>query len=141
MKTSIVKNVANIMIPFIQMFALYIMIFGHISPGGGFAGGSILGASLIMYRFIHGNEETCRKFGFRKLLKLVSFSLIGYGLLKGFVFVASFYGLNEIVPVGNVGTILSGGFIMPLNILVGIVVAITFYFIASLFEEGEIENV
>ena len=141
MKTSIVKNVASIMIPFIQVFALYIMIFGHISPGGGFAGGSIMGASLIMYRFINGNEKANKKFEFNKLIKLVSFSLIGYGVLKGYVFIVSFYGVDSIISTGTPGTILSGGFIMPLNILVGIVVAIAFYFIASLFEEGEIENV
>jgi multicomponent Na+:H+ antiporter subunit B len=140
MKTSIVKQITNIVLPFIQVFALYVMVFGHISPGGGFAGGSILGASLIMYRFINGSEKTDNVFKYTYMLKLACASLITYGILKGSVFVSSFFGMNNLIGTGTPGTILSGGFILPLNILVGLVVAITFYFIATLFEEGELEN-
>lgn len=140
MKTSIVKQITNIVLPFIQVFALYVMIFGHISPGGGFAGGSILGASLIMYRFINGSEKTDRVFKYIYMLKLACASLIAYGFLKGSVFISSFLGMHRLIGTGTPGSILSGGFILPLNILVGIVVAITFYFIATLFEEGELDN-
>lgn len=140
MKTSIVKQITNIVLPFIQVFGLYVMVFGHISPGGGFAGGSILGASLIMYRFINGSEKTDNAFKYAYMLKLACASLITYGILKGSVFVSSFLGMHSLVGPGTPGTILSGGFILPLNILVGLVVAITFYFIATLFEEGELEN-
>jgi multicomponent Na+:H+ antiporter subunit B len=35
-------------VPFMQMFALYVIAHGHHSPGGGFQGGVILGASLIL---------------------------------------------------------------------------------------------
>jgi multicomponent Na+:H+ antiporter subunit B len=140
MKTNIVKQITNIVLPFIQVFGLYVMVFGHISPGGGFAGGSILGASLIMYRFINGSEKANSTFKYTYMLKLACASLITYGLLKGSVFVTSFYGMHSLIGPGLPGTILSGGFILPLNILVGLVVAITFYFIATLFEEGELEN-
>lgn len=139
MKTSIVKTIAKILLPFIQVFGAYVVVFGHISPGGGFAGGSIIGASLILYRFVYGNEKALNKFKFEHLMKLTSIALIVYGLLKGSVFVQSFFHMDGFIPVGIPGNVLSGGMIMPLNILVGAVVAITFYFIATLFEEGEIE--
>jgi multicomponent Na+:H+ antiporter subunit B len=45
----IVKTTCRLVIPFIQIFALYVIAHGHHSPGGGFQGGVILGASMILY--------------------------------------------------------------------------------------------
>ena len=44
----IVKTVCRILVPFIQMFGLYVIMHGHSSPGGGFQGGVILGSSFIL---------------------------------------------------------------------------------------------
>lgn len=140
MKTSIVKNICKFMLPIIQIFGLYVILFGHISPGGGFAGGSIIGSSLIMYRFIYGKEISDSRFKFNYLKKLVSIALILYGILKGSIFVLSFFHIYGFIPTGIPGHFFSGGLIMPLNLIVGAVVSITFYFIAILFEEGELEN-
>lgn len=141
MRTNILVNVSKIIIPFIQVFAVYVMLFGHLSPGGGFSGGSILGASFILYRYIYGNEAANRRLPYPTLKWIASISLMLYGLIKGSVFVLSFYHL-EIFGVlkGVPGTMLSGGFILPLNILVGIIVGITFYLMVVLFEEGELDE-
>jgi multicomponent Na+:H+ antiporter subunit B len=45
----IVKTTCRLIMPFIQIFALYVIAHGHHSPGGGFQGGVILGASMILY--------------------------------------------------------------------------------------------
>ena len=37
------------MIPFIQLFALYVIIHGASGPGGGFQGGVVFGSSFILY--------------------------------------------------------------------------------------------
>ncbi|MCK8061081.1 MULTISPECIES: MnhB domain-containing protein [unclassified Fusibacter] len=140
MKSSLIKNITYILLPFIQVFGIYIIVFGHLSPGGGFAGGSILGSSLILNRFVSGKEQSEQMFKSKHLLRLACSSLIMYGVLKGYVFISAFFGLHSLVGPGVPGTIISGGFILPLNILVGLVVAITFYFIAIIFEEGDIEN-
>ena len=42
------RTACRIMIPFIQLFGLYVIAHGHHSPGGGFQGGVILGAALIL---------------------------------------------------------------------------------------------
>jgi multicomponent Na+:H+ antiporter subunit B len=39
---------ARLLIPFMQLFALYVIAHGHHSPGGGFQGGCILSASFIL---------------------------------------------------------------------------------------------
>lgn len=137
MKSRIVTNVVNWMLPFIQVFGIYVILFGHISPGGGFAGGSILGASMIIYRLLNGSEKTDETFKRNYLVKLISSALILYGVIKGSVFIGAFFGKHAMLGTGVPGTLLSGGFILPLNILIGAVVAIVFYFIALLFEEGD----
>lgn len=141
MKTSIVKNIVRLILPLIQIFGVYVIVFGHISPGGGFSGGSIIGSSLILYRLAYGGEQADQRFPYTYLIRLLSTALVLYGTLKGLVFILEHLGFRHIVPVGFPGSVLSGGLIMPLNILVGVVVSITFYFIATLFEEGELEHV
>jgi multicomponent Na+:H+ antiporter subunit B len=45
----IITTTCRMVIPFIQLFALYVIAHGHHSPGGGFQGGVILGASIILF--------------------------------------------------------------------------------------------
>lgn len=44
----IVRTGARILIPFMQIYSLYVYAHGHISPGGGFQGGCIMAASFIL---------------------------------------------------------------------------------------------
>lgn len=53
----IIRTIARILVPFIQLYALYVIMHGHYSPGGGFQGGVILGASLVLLFITHGYEE------------------------------------------------------------------------------------
>lgn len=42
--------------PFIMLFGLYVIFHGHYSPGGGFQGGTLLAASLLLIRLTSGFE-------------------------------------------------------------------------------------
>jgi len=53
----IIRTIARILVPFIQLYALYVIMHGHYSPGGGFQGGVILGASLVLLFITHGYDE------------------------------------------------------------------------------------
>ena len=44
----IIRTACRLLVPFIQLFALYVIAHGHHSPGGGFQGGVILGAAFIL---------------------------------------------------------------------------------------------
>jgi len=137
--SEILSVVSKFIIPFIQVFGIYVIVNGHISPGGGFAGGTIIGASFILYRIVNGSDKAKDKFSYNTLIKAMCFSLIGYGLLKGYSFIGG--GLNlhlPSFPIGTPGRIFSGGYLLPLNIFIGCIVAITMYFLYSLFSEGEI---
>lgn len=44
----IVQTTSRMLIPLVQLYAVYIVFFGQYSPGGGFAAGVILGAAFIL---------------------------------------------------------------------------------------------
>ncbi len=80
----IVKTIARILTPFIQIFALYVIMHGHHSPGGGFQGGVILGASLILLFITHGLKETKKRITEKGIAVLSSLGVLiysGIGLL------------------------------------------------------------
>ena len=58
----IIKTVARFLVPFIQIFALYVLAHGHESPGGGFQGGVIFGASLIIIAIAFDLRTAIRRF-------------------------------------------------------------------------------
>lgn len=57
MQHLVVKKITEILLPFLQIYGFYVLLNGHHSPGGGFAGGAILGASLIIYSLVFGIQE------------------------------------------------------------------------------------
>lgn len=52
-QTPIVRIVARLLTPFIQLFGIYVLFHGHHSPGGGFQGGVIFGASFLLLALSH----------------------------------------------------------------------------------------
>lgn len=139
MNSVILKTVGKLIVPFMQVFGIYVVLFGHMSPGGGFAGGTILGASLILMYLSYGSEYCKKKFKFRNLLRVATSAILFYGIVKGYSFITG--GSHIDAPhlgKGTPGNILSAGYIVPLNICVGIIVAITIYIFFRLFDEGEV---
>ena len=55
--SAIVRTMSRLLIPLIQLFALYVLFFGQYGPGGGFVGGVMLGASLILGILVFGPES------------------------------------------------------------------------------------
>lgn len=134
----ITQMVAKYLIPFLLIFGIYIVLNGHISPGGGFAGGSIMGASLILYSASYGYEAVSKVIT-EKLVKGVTFcSLCFYAVAKGYSFFTGAHHIPTGIPLGNMGDIFSAGLILPLNICVGLIVTCTMYSFYSLFSKGEI---
>ncbi len=53
----IIEFITRKMIPFIQLYALYVVAHGDLGPGGGFQGGVIFGTSIILYIIVFGMEK------------------------------------------------------------------------------------
>ncbi len=47
---------ARLLSPFIMLFGLYVIFHGHYSPGGGFQGGALLAASVLLMRVASGTQ-------------------------------------------------------------------------------------
>ena len=133
----ILKITAFPLVTMIMVFGCYVISHGHLSPGSGFSGGAILGASLILYVSAYGTARARAFFNLRVFNLTVSSCLIFYALAKGYYFFMMSNNLPPGVPLGTPGNLLSAGLIMPLNIAIGLVVACTVYAIYILFSTGE----
>lgn len=135
---NILKKGAMIVVPIILVYGIYVILNGHLSPGGGFSGGSVLGAGFILFSNAFGFEQT-EKFLNAKSVKWITFcSLLVYCLAKSYSFFTGANGLESGIPLGTPGAILSSGLILILNICVGFVVACTMYSFYSLVRRGKI---
>ena len=57
-RSIIVDTITRIMVPFIQIFAFYVIFHGHYSPGGGFQGGALLAGSILLQRVVLGRSRS-----------------------------------------------------------------------------------
>ncbi len=138
--SKIIKTMAQKLFPFIVLFGFYLISHGHLSPGGGFQGGVVLGTAIILLALSHSIEQTEKKFKSRwlnMLEKLGILTLIFLGFL-GIFFGYSF--LSNFLPLGKPGQIASGGLMLLFNIAIGIKVAagVSVIFYALVRYRGEI---
>ena len=75
----IIRTMTRLLTPFIQIFALYVIMHGHSSPGGGFQGGVIMGASFILLGMAYGVDMVKKLFTLRLLTIFTSLGVIIYG--------------------------------------------------------------
>ena len=134
----ILRTVGRGLIPCILLYGIYILLNGQNSPGGGFSGGAVIGAGMILFSAAFG-MKTADRFLTMKLCTILTFvPLTFYCFAKGYVFFMGANGLENHIPKGTPGAILSGGMILPLDIAVGCVVSITMFGFYSLFRRGSI---
>ncbi len=145
----IVKNVAVVLVIPITMFGLYIILHGHLTPGGGFPGGAIM-ASLVVLFFVAFGKEWAKKINKGILFFGESFGLALFGLLAFLGLGTSFFhnflansdslfGMS--IPFGaNSGFLWSGGIIPLMNIAVGLEVfaALSIIAVVMFLENGKV---
>lgn len=137
-RESIMRMVAGILLPCLLLYGAYVLLNGQISPGGGFSGGAVIGSGLIICAAAFGFVSTDRVITKRAANLIAFFSLGFYSFAKGYVFFTGANGMENHIPKGTPGAILSGGLILPLDIAVGLVVACTMFGFYSLFRRGSI---
>lgn len=74
----IVKTSCRLIVPFSQVFALYVIAHGHHSPGGGFQGGVILGASIILFAISHNLRSTFSRMPEKQVVLLCGLGVLIY---------------------------------------------------------------
>lgn len=132
----ILQKCACVLVPMIMLYGVYIILNGHLSPGGGFSGGAVLGSGLILYLNAFGFAKTERFFTEKVYRRVTLCALTFYCLAKSYSFFTGANHLESGIPLGTPGAIISSGLILPLNICVGMVVACTMYAFYTLFRKG-----
>ena len=133
----VLRQVTQLVMPCILLYGVYVVLNGHISPGGGFSGGAVMGAGLILYSSTYGVDSVSRFFTRKTFKAITSTALLCYGASKAYSFFTGANGLPTGIPLGTPGAIFSSGLILVLDICVGFIVACTMYGFYILFAKGE----
>lgn len=133
---AILQRITRIVVPVIFLYGFYIILNGHLSPGGGFSGGATVGAGLILYVTTFGFHNTQRFFGEKTYDRVKVGALSLYSVTMIYYFYTGANALKNIFPLGAPGNILSSGMILPINIFVGLEVACTMYAFFAMFRRG-----
>jgi multicomponent Na+:H+ antiporter subunit B len=83
-ESEVIMSAVRVVVPFVLTFGLYITFHGADSPGGGFQGGALIGAVILMLAFAFGIDSTRQWLGSRVVtlvaaLGLFVFAAIGLG--------------------------------------------------------------
>ena len=111
----------DFILPFALVYLIYIILHGHLSPGGGFQGGVLMVGVVLLVYLGHGYEVTCRAFSYNLLHGAEGFASTVYvdlGLMG--VAVGAQFAQNILYTHGDVGQLYSSGTIFWMNVTVGV---------------------
>jgi energy-converting hydrogenase B subunit I len=127
--SKIVRTVTNLLTPFILIFGLYVIMHGHITPGGGFQGGAVFASGIALLLVAFNSAKVQEKLKEHHLSVIESSgALMFIGLAFAGLAVTFFYNFlvgspifGQIPPEGsNPGYIWTAGVIPLMNIAVGL---------------------
>jgi multicomponent Na+:H+ antiporter subunit B len=85
--TLIVKTITRLTVGLILIYGIYIVLQGHLSPGGGFAGGVIIALSFVQLMLAFGKVAVLKKLSRKKCIFLAGLAALVFLLLalRGFL--------------------------------------------------------
>jgi multicomponent Na+:H+ antiporter subunit B len=116
--TLIVKTITRLTVGLILLYGIYILLHGHVSPGGGFAGGVIIALSFIHLMLAFGKETALEKLSkskaafFESLGAIIFLAIATLGFMGGYLF------LNFFTDKGEPFHLFSAGIIPLCNIAI-----------------------
>ena len=107
-------------LPLCLVYVFYIILHGHLSPGGGFQGGIMMVATVLLVYLGHGYQETKRALVPDTMHALEGVALILYiaFAFAGVSIAAAFCG-NFAYASCNIGELFSSGTVFLMNSTVG----------------------
>jgi multicomponent Na+:H+ antiporter subunit B len=130
--TIIVKTITRWVKVFIFLYGAYLTITGHLTPGGGFAGGVIIASSYMLLTLAYGKDFSLKSLSSRWASRLDSVGALVFlvvallGLSFGGIFFANFL---QVRYPGAAFSLLSAGTIPISNIAIGLKVASSVFLI------------
>ncbi|MFA5008378.1 MAG: MnhB domain-containing protein [Candidatus Omnitrophota bacterium] len=111
----IVKTVTRLLAGFILLYGIHIVLHGHISPGGGFAGGFIIALSYILFMLAFGKEEILKRVPQPMISLLESLGALMFLAIAVFGFFGGYFFANWL-PKGIPFKLFSAGTIPISNV-------------------------
>jgi len=121
--TLIVKTITRLTIGLILLFGIYIILHGHLSPGGGFAGGVIVALSFVHMMLAFGKDVAVTKVSKNIASNLESIGALMFLSVALLGFLGGTFFLN-VLPKGSPFRLFSAGTIILSNISIGIKVGV-----------------
>ena len=114
----ILQAASKLLFPFITLFGVYVMIYGHLSPGGGFQGGVIIASGVLLLLISYQKFEVPHALiSVLETLAGISYVVIG---LMGLWILDHFLGNFLPSDISSMGMLVSGGIIPLIYIIVGV---------------------
>ncbi len=132
----ILKQGARIVFGIMVIFGVYMFTHGHLTPGGGFPGGSIIAAAVLLL-YISDNEFKAKVIAFKATEGIAGSLYVIVGLLG---LAIGGYFLSNFLPTGTIGELISAGVIPIVYILIGLKVGSELSGIIAGFATKEVEG-
>jgi len=126
--TKIVKTVTRVLASTIVLFGIYLVLHGHLTPGGGFAGGVIIASGFILLTLAFGKEVPFSILNKSLAGILESVGGLIFVCVALFGFAGGYFFLNAL-PKGYPFKLLSGGIIPLCNIAIGLTVGAALFLV------------
>lgn len=131
-RSDAINLVGLIWIGLTVVLALSLIVHGQLTAGGGFQGGAILGTALLTV-FLVTSRKTFERISPDVLVKVADSAGAGSFVVLGFIGAVAGVGfLGNFLPLGEAGSLLSGGVLWLINLAVAIEVSAGY---ALLFKE------
>ncbi len=118
--TLIVKAIARVVSPFIMIFGIYMILHGHLSPGGGFPGGVVIASAFVLLTLSFGKEIVYQKLKESTASVMESVGALIFLILAVLGIVFGGYFFLNFLPKGEPLRLISAGFIPLANIGIGL---------------------
>jgi multisubunit Na+/H+ antiporter MnhB subunit len=115
--TLIVKTITRLTVGLILLYGIYIVLHGHVSPGGGFAGGVIIALSFIHLMLAYGKEEAFKRFSKKTASFFESFGALMFLAIALLGFSGGYF-LFNFINKGDPFKLFSSGIIPLCNIAI-----------------------
>ena len=119
--STIVRTVSQWASPLIILYAFYIIAYGHLTPGGGFAGGVILACGFVLLMLAFSKQELARLLPLAGASKLDCIGAVLFWLLAagGLLFGGGVF-FKNFLPHGEGTRLFSGGIIPFCNVAIAL---------------------
>lgn len=127
----IVKTVCGWLKGFILLYGIYIVLYGHLTPGGGFAGGVIAASAFVLIALAEGQSAGLGTFSHQAATTLESVGALIFLLMAvlGIVVAGTFFVNFWTTPESARFTLISSGIIPVCNLGIGLKVCCSLYLV------------